>query len=57
MIVNVTRHHLSKFVPGSILLVSCDVTGPCQVKAAFETIVDQVGKIDGIVYSIAHAAP
>lgn len=37
------------------LLISCDVTNDADIQRAFEEIGDRIGKIDGVVHSIAHA--
>ena len=37
------------------LLISCDVTNDTAIEDAFKEISEKVGKIDGVVHSIAHA--
>ena len=37
------------------LLVECDVASDASIQAAFETIKNEVGTIDGLVHAIAFA--
>lgn len=49
------KRSLDRFVDDSVLKVECDVSKPENIEAAFTTIVQKVGKVDGIVHAIAYA--
>lgn len=49
------KRSLDRFVDDSVLKVECDVSTPENIQIAFKQIVDEVGKVDGIVHAIAYA--
>ncbi|GAX04386.1 enoyl-ACP reductase 1 [Secundilactobacillus pentosiphilus] len=48
---------LNRFIDDSVTKVPCDVSDPANVESAFNSIHEQVGKIDGIIHAIAYADP
>ncbi|WP_086347595.1 enoyl-ACP reductase FabI [Candidatus Enterococcus clewellii] len=49
------KKSVEKLVDASALLVECDVASDDSIATAFETIENTVGKIDGVVHSVAFA--
>lgn len=51
------KRSIDKFIDEGVTMVECDVSDTDNVQAAFNTIHDKVGNLDGIIHAIAYADP